>query len=174
MVWPPIDVCFWSASHIGYGMFSHWHTQWNACTIRHKTEYEEKQNYEIKQNTHNTPQKRLMIDTTHVLESQRKSTTASGVTWRSRYMKLCQNKHNCITPSSLSYENSYIFSYGIAEKKMSTSWYMLKVCVFLNVFNCCLTPCNLKINFKYQILKNWLNKTRYPNLQPTNTLLLKY
>jgi hypothetical protein len=31
-------------------------------------EYEEKQNYEIKQNTHNTPQKRLMINTTHVLE----------------------------------------------------------------------------------------------------------
>jgi hypothetical protein len=25
MVLPPIDVCFWSASHIGYGMFSHWH-----------------------------------------------------------------------------------------------------------------------------------------------------
>jgi hypothetical protein len=25
MVWPPIDVYFWSASHFGDGMFSHWH-----------------------------------------------------------------------------------------------------------------------------------------------------
>jgi hypothetical protein len=44
-------------------------TQWNACTIRHKTQYEEKHNYKKKKrNTHNTPQKRLITDTTHVLE----------------------------------------------------------------------------------------------------------
>ena len=72
-----------------------------------------------------------------------------------------------------------ILSVGNSPPVQATQWWIYKsitrnACVFLNVFNCCSTPCNLKINFKYQILKNWLKKTRYPNLQPTNTLLLKY
>ena len=56
-----------------------------------------------------------------------------------------------------------ILSVGNSPPVQATQWWIYKsitrnTCVLLNVFNCCSTPCNLKINFKYQILKNWLKK----------------